>query len=77
MISRIITRGIMPLARLYAPAASLLTVPKFQFARKNKTTAAPSVHSMIDEEIKAEVENPNDIESYEKEFKEGGWTIVR
>jgi hypothetical protein len=74
MISRIITRGILPTIRLCASTPFTLATPKFSFGKVQK---AGKFHSVIDEEIKTESENLNDLEAYEKEFKNGGWTVSK
>lgn len=74
MISRIITRGILPAVRLCAPLSLCLTTPKFNFSKLEKVS---KIRGIIDEELKAELENPNDLASYETEFKKGGWTITK
>jgi hypothetical protein len=51
-----------------------LAVPKFNFSKLEKVN---KIRTIIDEELKAETENLNDLASYEKEFKNGGWTISK
>lgn len=74
MISRIITRGILPTVRLCTATPFIMTTPKFNFGKVQK---AGKFHNIIDEEIKTESENLNDLEAYEKEFKNGGWTVTK
>ncbi len=74
MISKIITRGILPTIRLCVRTPLAMATPKFSFGKVQK---AGKFHSIIDEEIKTETENLNDLEAYEKEFKNGGWTITK
>ena len=74
MISRIITRGILPTVRLCAATPFILATPKFNFGKLQK---AGKFHAIIDEEIKTETENLNDLEAYEKEFKNAGWSVSK
>lgn len=74
MISRILTRGVLPAARLCAPAALGFTTPKFSFGKLEKSS---KIRSIIDEELKAESENLNDLSSYEKEFNSKGWSLSK
>lgn len=74
MISKIITRGILPAVRLCAPMSLCLNTAKFSFGKLEKTS---KIQSIIEEELKSETENLNDLTTYEKEFKNGGWTVAR
>lgn len=74
MISRIITRGLLPAARLCLPATFATHVPRYTFGKIEK---ASKIRSIIEEEIKTESENLNDLSNYEKEFNKGGWTVNR
>lgn len=74
MISRILTRGVLPAIRLCAPVSLCFATPKYSFGKLEKST---KIRSIIEQEIKAETENLNDLSSYEKEFKNKGWTISK
>ena len=71
MISRILTRSLLPAARLCLPAA---LTPKFHFGKVEKLSKFKTI---IEDELKSETENLNDLSAYEKEFKKGGWSIAR
>jgi len=51
MISRIAIRGALTVARLCVPTASILSLPKFNFGKIEKTN---KYRQNIDEEIKSE-----------------------
>jgi hypothetical protein len=52
----------------------LFPAPRFSFGKIEKAT---KIRTIIDKEIIAETENIKDLTSYEKEFKNGGWSIAR
>lgn len=67
MISKAIARGIACVSRRILTPASLLSAPRYSFARKIEKTS-PSFSSIIEKEIQAEQENLTDLSDHLKSF---------
>jgi len=70
MISRIVTRSLLPLAQRCLATPFVLHTPRFNFARAPRI---PSLKDAVESELKAETENPVDLTQFLSSFKNGGW----
>jgi len=74
MISRIAIKGALSFARLCIPTVSILSFPKFSFGKIEKIN---KYRKNIDDEIKSEESQLNDLTEYDAAFSKGGWTLVK
>lgn len=76
MISRVVVRGIAAATRLASRSSGLLTIPQYNFARKQDAGASNFI-SVIEEEIQAEEGNKTDLSEHINNFEQKGWKLSK
>ncbi len=75
MIAKTIVRRLVSL-KILTPTISLLSIPKYNFARKVEK-APVTFTSILEGEIKAQESNLTDVTEFQNEFKTQGWSIKK